>query len=81
MERELFNTADSYDAGAIGLDGPVEHYEAGGLRLTVGSDRLGPVFTLNGPEGEIVLQSPEAKIIAEMIQQQLRYAATNKVAA
>jgi len=73
-ERELFNTADSFDAGVIGLDGPAEHYEAGGLRLTMGRDHLGPYFTLNGPEGEIVLQAPEAKIIAEMIADQLRYA-------
>jgi hypothetical protein len=73
-ERELFNTADIFDAGVIGLDGPAEHYEAGGLRLTMGRDHLGPYFTLNGPEGEIVLQAPEAKIIAEMIGEQLRYA-------
>jgi hypothetical protein len=73
-ERELFNTADSFDAGVIGLDGPAEHYEAGGLRLTMGRDHLGPYFTLNGPEGEIALQAPEAKIIAEMIGEQIRYA-------
>ena len=73
-ERELFNTADIFDAGVIGLDGPAEHYEAGGPRLTMGRDHLGPYFTLNGPEGEIVLQAPEAKIIAEMIGEQLRYA-------
>lgn len=77
-ERELFNTADSFDAGVIGLDGPTEHYEADGLRLTMGHDHLGPCFTLNGPEGEIVLRAPEAKIIVEMIGEQLRYA---KVAA
>ena len=73
-ERELFNTADSFDAGIIGLDGPAEHYEADGLRLTMGADHLGPCFTLNGPEGEIVLQAPAAKIIAEMIAEHLRYA-------
>jgi len=73
-ERELFNTADSFDAGVIGLDGPTEHYEAGGLRLTVGYDHLGPCFTLNGPEGEIVLQAPEARIFVQMIGDELRHA-------
>lgn len=73
QSRVLFDTSDPFDAGLVGHDGPCTPSE-GGLRLTIGADHIGPTFTLTGPDGEVVLQAPEAKIIAGAIADQMRYA-------
>lgn len=53
-------------AHLFGYDGP-RHYrdDAEGLQVRVEYDRqIGPVFTLNGPDGEILLYRAEAKEVA-----------------
>lgn len=73
QSRVLFDTEDAYDAGSIGHDGPLAPSD-GGLRVTMDADHGGPTFTLNGPEGEVTLRAPEAKYLAGVMLDQLRYA-------
>lgn len=49
-DRTLLNTEDRFDAGMMGLDGPVDFNMPDGLKITQADDGW---LTLNGPDGEI----------------------------
>lgn len=74
-ERELFNTADAFDAGTVGHDGPITASE-GGLSINMSVDaRTGCWFRLNGPDGEIVLSAQDAQVVSDTLAAAMRKAA------
>jgi hypothetical protein len=56
-------------AHLFGYDGPCDYRDdTEGLQVAVEYDRqIGPIFTLNGPDGEIVLYRAEAKEVAAQL--------------